>query len=128
LGILNRFIFAGLVEPTAIHRYTSLMDVLVHLSLREGLPRSVVQGLAAGKPAVGFALDGTPEVIIDGQTGYLCPPRDTHAVAEGVIRLLQHPAHARELGEKGREHVRIRWDWHTMVNELEADYQRLLKQ
>ncbi len=127
MGMASRFIFAGLVEPPAIHRYTALMDILIHLSLREGLPRSVVQGLAAGKPAVGFALDGTPEVILDGRTGYLCPPRDATAVAAAVIRLLKNPEQAREMGANGRELVRTRWDWRTMVATLEDDYRQLLE-
>ena len=50
------------------------MDVLAHLSLREGLPRTAVQALASSVPVVAYPLDGTPEVVLDGITGYLCQP------------------------------------------------------
>jgi glycosyltransferase involved in cell wall biosynthesis len=126
LNLRDRVVFTGLIPPQEIHRYTALMDVLVHLSLREGLPRTVTQALASAKPAVGFALDGTPEVILNDQTGILCPPRDVAAVSDGVIKLLNDPALAQRLGAAGREHVREKWDWRYMVDQLEAEYDRLL--
>jgi glycosyltransferase involved in cell wall biosynthesis len=126
-GVREHVVFTGLVPPDHIPRYTALMDVLVHLSLREGLPRTVVQALAAAVPAVGFPLDGTPEAILDGKTGYLCEVRNSEAVAKAVNRLLRSPQLRKELGDAGREHVRENWDWHTMVDTLEADYERELK-
>ena len=66
-GLTDYFHFAGLVPPDEVYRYIALMDILAHLSLREGLPRCIVQALASGKPALGFRLDGTPEVVIDGE-------------------------------------------------------------
>lgn len=71
LGLTDHFHFAGLVPPAQVHRYLAQADLLWHLSLREGLPRSVVQALATGIPAIGYRLDGTPEVIRDGETGLL---------------------------------------------------------
>ncbi len=127
-GLHENFIFTGLVKPEEIPRYTSLMDVLVHLSLREGLPRTVVQAMAAGKPTVGFSLDGTPEAIIDGKTGYLCPPESVMSVAAAVTKLLKAPEKAKEMGEAGRELAQKRWDWHLMVDVLEKEYQELLEQ
>ncbi len=126
LGLTEYFIFAGLVPPQEIPQYIALMDCLVHLSLREGLPRSVVQALACGKPAVGFALDGTPEVIHDGETGYLCAPESVLGVAAAVIKLLKDPQQAQQMGSRGREFVRERWDWRHMVDILEQDYLALL--
>lgn len=122
LGLADRFVFAGLVPPAAVCRYTALMDVLVHLSLREGLPRTVVQALATGVPAVGFALDGTPEVIIDGVTGRLCSPGDSQAVAAAVIGLLQDDAARQRLGAAGRERVRSQFCWRRMAAIIEQEY------
>ena len=127
IGLTKNFVFTGLIDPDVIHNYTALMDILVHLSLREGLPRSVVQALASGKPAIGFALDGTPEVIIDGKTGILCKPGDPQDVAEAIIKLIRNPEKSKEMGRQGRQFVRKRWDWRYMVGELEADYEYLLK-
>lgn len=126
LGLSGHFIFTGLVPPGEVPRYTALMDILAHLSLREGLPRTVVQALAAGKPAVAFDLDGTPEVIWEGKTGHLCPPEDSKAVEEAILDLLRNPRKAREMGAAGRQRVRENFDWHHMVDCLEREYYRLL--
>ncbi len=126
MNLTDNFIFAGLVDPKVIHNYIALMDILVHLSLREGLPRSVVQALASGKPAVGFDLDGTPEVIINNKTGYICNPGDFKQVADSVTKLLKAPDDIKNMGDFGREFVQKRWDWRIMVSQLEQDYKKLL--
>jgi glycosyltransferase involved in cell wall biosynthesis len=121
-GLRSHFVFAGLVPPDAVPRYTALMDVLVHLSLREGLPRGVVQALAAGVPAIGFALDGTPEVIRHGSTGLLCPPQDTEAIAAAVCQLLGDPERRCQMGRNGRALVHERFCWRRMVDTIEQQY------
>jgi glycosyltransferase involved in cell wall biosynthesis len=126
LGLGEHFVFAGLVPPSEVCRYTALMDVLVHLSLREGLPRTVVQALASGVPAIGFPLDGTPEVILDGQTGRLCPTGDVDAVCAAVRELLRDPERRRAMGQAGQELVLERFSWRRMGDVLEAEYRRLL--
>jgi glycosyltransferase involved in cell wall biosynthesis len=125
-GLTENFVFAGLVSPAEISRYVSIMDMLVHLSLREGLPRTVVQALAGGIPAVAFALDGTPEVLRHGESGFVCAPKDTAVVQAHLLELLRQPELARQMGARGREFVRVRFDWRRMVDELEACYYALL--
>jgi len=126
LGLTEHFIFTGLVPPADVCRYTALMHVLVHLSLREGLPRTVVQALASGVPAIGFPLDGTPEVILDGKTGLLCPTGDAPAVGEAVCDLLGDPERRRAMGAAGQELVLERFSWQRMGQVLEQEYLRLL--
>ena len=82
----------------------------------------VIQAFAAGLPAVGYPLDGTPEVIRDGQTGLLCPAGDAAAVAAALLRLLRSPQEARALGAAGRALAVERFDWRRMVADLEAAY------
>ncbi len=121
-GVRDRFHFAGLVAPDRVGEYLALTDQLWHLSLREGLPRSVVQALATGKPAIGFRLDGTPEVILDGETGYCVEAEDVDAVTRRAHELLADPQLAVRLGERGRGLVRERFDWRMMGDILEAEY------
>ena len=125
-GLEKNVVFAGLISPAAIPRYFALMDILVHLSLREGLPRSVVQGFAAGLPAVTFNLDGAPEVVHPGETGYLCEPKNSLDVKEALLDLLKNPAKAREMGRNGCEYVQSRFDWRKMVEAIEGSYYREL--
>lgn len=121
-GLKEYFVFAGLISPEQIPGYLSIVDVLMHLSLREGLPRSVVQSLASGKPAIAFNLDGTPEVLINGKTGYITEPDEIDKVGEYLVSLLLDKSLREELGKNGREFVRHKFDWKTMVDELESEY------
>ncbi len=122
LGLEKHFIFTGLVPPQDICRYTALMDVLAHLSLREGLPRTAVQALASGIPVLAYPLDGTPEVVHNGQTGYLCEPGNIPQVAEKLIHLLQDESLRHRYGAAGRELVSKLFDWRQMADILEAEY------
>ncbi|HUI08452.1 MAG TPA: glycosyltransferase family 4 protein [Verrucomicrobiae bacterium] len=125
MGLRDRFVFAGLVPPHEIPRYVASMDVLVHLSLREGLPRAVPQALACGKPVVAFDVDGAREVCLDGQTGLLVEPGDVSGLAAAVIRLLQDRGLADRMGATGRGLVRERFSEELMVQELDKLYRRL---
>jgi len=126
LGLRDHFEFAGLVSPSDIPRYVAQMDVLVHLSLREGLPRTLPQALACGKPVVAFDVDGAREVCRDGKTGFLIRPGDTTALADAVIRLLQDKALADRMGARGRELVREQFAEEKMVEQIDALYRRLI--
>ncbi|MBQ7207424.1 MAG: glycosyltransferase family 4 protein [Lentisphaeria bacterium] len=125
-GVDGRFHFAGLVPPHEVCRYIAQADILWHLSLREGLPRSVVQALASGIPAVGFRLDGTPEVVIDGETGFTVTPEKTGEVVEVTRRLLADPVRRVEMGKAGQKLVLERFDWRKMADILEKEYFDLL--
>ena len=128
LGMNSNFVFVGLIPPDEIYKYISLMDVVAHLSLREGLPRTVVQALASGKPAVGFDLDGTPEVIINGKTGCIAQPKDVESVTNAILNLLDKPELAKKMGENGRKWVKDKFAWKRMVNILEDEYYKGLEQ
>ena len=122
LGIEKHFVFTGLVSPSEVCRYTALMDVLAHLSLREGLPRVAVQALASGVPVVAYPLDGTPEVVIDGETGRLCKVGDCGEIAAKIVGLLKDEKTRREMGRRGQEAVKSKFAWRQMSDTLEADY------
>ncbi|MFZ2639905.1 MAG: glycosyltransferase family 4 protein [Verrucomicrobiia bacterium] len=121
----GRVHFAGLVPPADVPRCVASADVVVHLSLREGLPRAVVQALAAAKPVVAHALDGTPEVITDGQSGFLVPPGDCTSLVDRVRRLLRDPVLASSMGHRGQDRVLQEFTIETMVNRLDELYRSL---
>jgi glycosyltransferase involved in cell wall biosynthesis len=90
LGLAAHFRFTGLVPPDAIPSLVGIMDVLVHLSRREGLPRALPQALAAGKPVVAYDCDGAREVCRDGHTGLLLPPGAD--ISPAVLALAADPS------------------------------------
>ncbi len=125
-GFRHRISFAGLIPPSQVYRYVAQMDILVHFSLREGLPRAVVQGLASGKPAIAYNLDGTPEVVLPGKTGILVEPGDTAAIKVGLNTLLTREAERKQMGMNGRELVKSRFGWKLMADTLMQDYEQEL--
>ncbi len=116
------FVFAGLVPPSEVGRYIALSDFMIHLSLREGLPRAIVQSLASGKPAIGFDLDGTPEVIVDNKTGFIAEPENSEQVAKFAIKLLEDEKLCQTLGDAGENLVKGRFGWRKMGDILEKEY------
>jgi glycosyltransferase involved in cell wall biosynthesis len=125
LGIDRYFVFAGLVPPSEVPRYIGIMDMLVHLSRREGLPRALPQALAATKPVVAFDSDGAGEVCINGKTGFLLAPGDLNGLAEAVSLLAADSARRSKLGAFGRDLVESRFGVNRMVSDIHALYQRL---
>jgi glycosyltransferase involved in cell wall biosynthesis len=101
------------------------LDVLVLTSLHEGLPRVVPEAMAAGKPVVATSVDGTPEAVRDGETGFLHPVHDVDNLAASVTRLLENPGLAVRLGRRGAE-LAGEWDIDEMVRRQERLYGELL--
>lgn len=125
LGLANRFIFAGLVRPESVAPLIGIMDLVVHLSLREGLARALPQALAAGRAVVAYDCDGAAEVCLDNRTGFLVKPGDLATLQDRILQLAQDPPLRARLGESGRQLVRESFAVERMVDELEALYQRL---
>jgi glycosyltransferase involved in cell wall biosynthesis len=124
LGLQKHFVFAGLVPPEAVARLVGIMDLVVHLSLREGLARALPQALAAARPIVAYDLDGAGEVCLENQTGFLVKPGDLPHLREKVIRLAGDRELRERLGQYGRQFVRERFPVQRMVDELHALYLR----
>ena len=124
-GLTEHFHFAGLVPPDAVADCLVQGELLWHLSLREGLPRAVVQALACGIPAVGFALDGTPEVLENGVTGFAVEPESVDAVVEATAKIWDDEAFRIRLGAEGKRRVLERFDWRRMAEILLEEYREL---
>jgi len=124
-GLGKHVVFAGLVAPDAIPPLVGIMDLLVHLSLREGLPRALPQALAAARPVVAYDCDGAREVCLENQTGFLLVPGDLSGLRERLLRLAEDPALRQRLGCRGQQFVRERFGVQRMVDDLHQLYLRL---
>ena len=125
LGLQNHFVFTGLVPPAEIPQLVGIMDALVHLSYREGIPRALPQALAAARPVVAYDCDGAREVCLDNETGFLIPPGDSARLAESLSALATDAALCKRLGQRGQELVRNWFPVQRMVDDLHALYQKL---
>lgn len=122
-----RATFAGHVPPDRVPDLIASMDVLVHPSLWEGLPRAAVQALLVGRPVVAFDCDGASEVVIDGVTGRLVPPKSVDGLRRAIEDTLRLPDRGRAMGAEGRRRCMERFDWHAAAGRLGAIYHRLLE-
>ncbi|RYD02072.1 hypothetical protein N752_26850 [Desulforamulus aquiferis] len=86
LGIQNRVTFAGRRED--IPEIMSIIDIFVLPSITEGLPLTILEAMAAGKPVVATQVGGIPEAIVQGKTGLMVPPKDPEALAVSLAGLL----------------------------------------
>ena len=86
----------------------------------------VIEAMATSKPVVATAQGGPLETVVDGETGYLVPPRDAAAMAQAVCRLLDHPAEARAMGEAGRRRAAAEYSIEREVAAVEALYRELV--
>jgi glycosyltransferase involved in cell wall biosynthesis len=119
LGLDEHVRFLG--EVADIPALLAQASMLVLPSLIEGIPLTVLEAMARGLPIVATRVGGTPEVVVEGQTGLLVPPRSPAELATAMLRLLRDPALCARMGKLGRERVERRFEVRRMV----ADYERL---
>jgi glycosyltransferase involved in cell wall biosynthesis len=125
-GLGAHVVMTGRVPPEAVPDCIQAMDVAVHTSLREGIARVLPQAGAVGKPVVTFHLDGAPEVVRDGVSGYLVPPLDVQQIAARTVELLRDPERRRAFGEAGRAFAAMHFSVEQMVERVNAVYLDLL--
>jgi L-malate glycosyltransferase len=101
------------------------IDVFALSSTHEGMCTSLVDAMAAEKPAVATSVGGVPEVVADGETGYLVPPRDTEALAARIVQLLTDAALRRQMGSAGLQRARRLFTVERMVQETADAYHRV---
>jgi glycosyltransferase involved in cell wall biosynthesis len=101
------------------------MDIALTTSDYEGSPLSVMEYMEAGLPVVATRVGGVPDIVVDGETGIIVPPRDPAAVAREVGRLLKHADEARRMGEAGRSRRRAEFDLAVTVRRVEELYEEL---
>ena len=126
IGCDQNFIFTGLVPPSEIPSLVGVMDALVHLSRREGLPRALPQAMAAAKPVVAFDCDGAGEVCLDGKTGHLIEPGDLPKLEERLAKLANDAPLRTALGQAGRKLVEEEFTVEQLVERQYELYKRLL--
>ncbi len=125
LGLQEKVIFTGFRDD--IPDIIAALDVVLHTSSQpEPFGRVLIEAMAMGKPVVATNLGGVPEVVKDGETGLLVPPKEPDALAEASIKLLKDKQFASWLGANGLKHVRANFDAHSHVERIEALYERLL--
>ena len=125
LGLSKAVIFLG--YRVDILQVMSAFDVIVLASLFEGLPRTLMEGMALGKPAVGTNVDGIGELIVNDECGVLVDPENPHQLAEAITELLNNERKGKEMGLAARARIAEHFDAKKMAEETGAVYEELTR-
>ena len=124
LGVASRVRFTGWRDDA--EHIIAAVDVLAMPSLWEGFGLVALEAMAHAKPVVATRVSALPEVVVDGETGWLVPPRDAQALADALLRALRQPEIARAQGWRGRQRLAECFSLEGMVGQTLGLYERLL--
>jgi len=124
LGEGDKIIFAG--YRSDVRDVLAALDIVVIPSVLEGFPMITLEAMAMAKPIVAAKIDGITEQITDGINGILIPPKDSSAIAQAIIRLINDRESGKKLGLAARKKVEQEFSVEKMVSETEKVYLSLL--
>jgi len=124
LNVADRIIFTGFRSD--IKEILASIDVLAMPSLLEGLPMVLLEAMAMAKPIVTTRIDGITEVLENSKTGLLVPAKNSHALAEAIVGILNDKAKANFFGQNAREAAKEKFSVKKMVEQIELAYEKLL--
>jgi glycosyltransferase involved in cell wall biosynthesis len=125
LGIQQSAIFLG--HSNNVPDLLRISDICVLSSKAEGFSNSILEYMACGKPVVATDVGGAREAISEGETGYLVQSNDDNAMGDRILELLNDPAKAKQMGERGRGIVENRFSCAAQLRKTEDLYERLLR-
>jgi glycosyltransferase involved in cell wall biosynthesis len=124
IGLADRLVFTGYDRD--IPPLMAALDICVVPSDEEGCGRAIFEAMAMAKPVIGTNTGGTPEIVADGETGLLIPPRDPEALASAIERVAGDADLRRRMGEAGRRRVEENFTIQANARKTEAAYLKLL--
>lgn len=122
----EKFIFTGYVPDEEVTQLYASCDVFVFPSLWEGFGIPLAEAQAVGKPVVAFNTCAIPEVVENGLSGILVPPKDWKALANAIIYLLKNYDVASKMGEHGYNKVRKMFTWDDVTRKVEEAYKKAM--
>ncbi|HKX76654.1 MAG TPA: glycosyltransferase [Acidimicrobiia bacterium] len=124
-GLDENVRFLGQV-PNALH-FIAAATLFVNPSSIEGLPVALLEAMALGRPVVATAAGGVPQIVLDGETGWLVPAGDPEALAAAALRMLGEPEEAQRMAKAGAELIHQEFGLERMVRSYEALYRQILE-
>ena len=125
LGLADRVLFTGF--RTDVPQLLSEASLSVLPSLSEGLSNTLLESMAAGVPVVATRVGGNPEIVEDGVSGLLVPPRDSAALADAMSRILRDPVLASAVQEAGRRRIGELFSMQASIRQVERLYLKMIE-
>ncbi|MFH1655622.1 MAG: glycosyltransferase family 4 protein [Candidatus Omnitrophota bacterium] len=124
LGVQEKVLFLGLRDD--VFDLLQMFDIVCLASLYEGMGRVLLEAQAAGRPVVATRIGGIVDIVKDGKTGLLIPPKDVNSLAEAIIRLAQDRHLRTQMSEEARRFVDYRFSSAKMVVDIFNVYEELV--
>jgi glycosyltransferase involved in cell wall biosynthesis len=125
LGLADRVRFLGQCSDVGL--VYDACDVFVLSSLCEACPYALLEAMAHELPVVATRVGGVPEIVVDGETGFLAAPRDAESLAGALAKLIDSPELRRRQGQAARERVVKHFHEADMVRRTIQLYRELLR-
>ena len=127
LNLANSVRFIGGVDNNVVVEYLHMIDIFVvpSISSSETFGVAAIEASSCEIPVIASDVGGLPEVVVDGETGYLVPSRNEPAIAEKIIKLIEEPELCRKLSANGRKFVLENYEWNLCADKMERIYKNL---
>jgi glycosyltransferase involved in cell wall biosynthesis len=126
LNLNDQVEFAGTIQYEKMPHFYSRLSAYINVPHRESFGVAVLEAMSSALPVIVSNIGGLPEIVHDGETGFLVPPRNPKLLATKMEQLLLNHDLCRQLGQNGRNFVKKRYNWETCVDRLEQVYSRTL--
>jgi colanic acid/amylovoran biosynthesis glycosyltransferase len=126
LGLTERVTLLGSRDREGCREELDGADIFILASVTESFGLAAAEAMATGLPVVATQVGGLPEVVDDGVTGYLVPPRDPQALADQVQVLAQDPTLRADMGRRARERVLAHFNRRRIIDQLLSSYQEVI--
>lgn len=126
LGLDENFSFTGHLNQEALLRYYQNATVFVHPSYHEGLPTTILEAMSCKIPVIGTKVAGTSEVVTDGETGFLVPPKSPDKLATAILSLLINKELRESMGINASECIKRNFNWNLISKKFEEIYMDML--
>jgi len=127
LGIAELTNFVGVIQYNEVPNYLNTFDIFCAPSIRESFGVAVIEASACELPVIVSDVGGLPEVVDNGETGYVVPSKDPEAIADKLYELIFDQDKRKVMGQKGRKKVEQLYDWKKNVDKMEEIYQEMIK-
>jgi glycosyltransferase involved in cell wall biosynthesis len=125
LGIENQVSFLG--DRRDVPDLLAQSQIFILSTHYEGLPISILEAMRAGLPVVATSVNGIPEEVVDGKTGFLAPRQDVQALADALHTLINSPEIRQQMGKAGREKFEQEFTVERMITETREIYEAITK-
>ncbi len=124
LGLAERVAWAGFRSD--VPDLLRLCDIFVLPSVNEPFGRAIIEAMAVGRPVVATSSGGVPEIVVDGETGLLVPPKDARSLAQAIEALLADPQRAAQMGQRGQARAQQSFSADRVAQHVQEFYERIL--